>query len=963
MEIQAARGTHDASLRDHSCVDGSVVGASSDPSRSNAFDVARDLGVDPTVGLTSEDVACRLQIDGPNELRAKPPVPFWRRVFAQFQDPLIYLLLVAAVISLIAWGAEGADGLPTDALVITAVLMLNAILGFAQENRAERAVAALQSMTAATSTVLRDGVLQTVPARDLVRGDILALGEGDAVGADARLLTANALLVAEASLTGESVAVTKDVAALAEVVTLSDRRNVVYKGTAVAEGVGRAVVTATGMDTEMGAIAEMLETAREEAGPLQKEIATVSKLLGISVVVIAAVVMVVTAVVNEISTVSEFVTVLLLGVSLAVAAVPEGLPAVLSVVLALGVQRMARRNAVVKKLRSVEALGSASVIASDKTGTLTKNEMTIKRIVTASGEVEVTGVGYRPDGTARINGRELTDSAVAHEAVMVLVDGALASDAQLTTRDGEWEVQGDPTEGAFLVAAHKLPGTVGLIGEYQRRDEIPFTSDRKMMSALVETTDGDGAQMVVAKGAPDVLLQRCTALQVGDRVVPLDDEHRAKAIEDVDKLSGRAYRTLGVAYRRLDPADVRGRLDEADEDNFVYVGVVGIIDPPRAEAAEAVAQAHRAGVRVVMITGDHPATAARIAQDLGIAEPGAKVVTGQELDAFSPLQLQHVTATTSVYARVAPRNKLQIVDALQHDGHVVAVTGDGVNDAPALKSADIGVAMGVTGTQVSKEAAKMILGDDNFATIVAAVREGRVIFDNIKKFLRYLLSSNMGEVFTVFLGVALAGVVGIAGASTEAVVVPLLATQILWINLVTDTGPALAMGVDPEIDDVMARPPRPVTERIIDARMWTGILTIGLVMAIATLLTMDIFLPGGFVEGSDTLEVARTAAFTTLVFAQLFNTLNSRSETTTAFRHLFSNHWLWAALAVAAVLQVAVVEVPFLQAAFGTASLDPAHWGVAIAMASAVLWFDEIRKLFYRTINRRDCQTPDRGGV
>jgi magnesium-transporting ATPase (P-type) len=468
-----------------------------------------------------------------------------------------------------------------------------------------------------------------------------------------------------------------------------------------------------------------------------------------------------------------------------------------------------------------------------------------------------------------------------------------------------------------------------------------------MMSALVDPP-GDGAWALVTKGAPDVLVGRCTAVQVGEETVPLDDERRTAALDAVERLSDRAYRTLGVAYRRvaegLGPEDL-----EEQEADLVYLGVVGIIDPPRPEVTAAVAEAHRAGIRVIMITGDHPVTATRIATDLGIVEPGARAVTGTELDGLDGPGLRETTRTVSVYARVAPQNKLQIVDALQADGHVVAMTGDGVNDAPALKTADIGVAMGITGTEVTKESAKMILGDDNFATIVAAVRQGRVIFDNIKKFLRYLLSSNMGEVFTVLLGVLLAGVIGLEGAAGgEAVVVPLLATQILWINLVTDSGPALAMGVDPETDDVMARPPRGPHERIIDARMWIGVLSIGLVMGVATLLTIDIFLPGGLVEGTDSLTVARTAGFTTLVLAQLFNVLNSRSESISAFHRIFVNRWLWGAIGLGVLLQIAVVQVPFLQAAFGTASLDLAHWGVAVAMASSVLWFDELRKLLWR---------------
>ncbi|OBB29023.1 cation-translocating P-type ATPase [Mycolicibacterium elephantis] len=927
-------------------MDSLAATVASDPSLRDAADVAAELGVDPAVGLTSAEAARRLREDGPNELRAKPPVPLWRKILAQFQHPLIYLLLGAVAISLIAWAAEGAVGVPIDATVITAVVILNAALGLIQESRAETAVAALKSMTEASSTVLRDGELRTVPSHELVRGDILVLNEGDAVGADARLLSASALRVQEASLTGESEAVTKDPATLPRRVPLGDRRDMVYKGTAVAQGVGRAVVTATGMATEMGAIAGLLEATEEDASPLQKEMAGVSRLLGITVVAIAVVVMVVTAAINEVSTVSEFVTVLLLGVSLAVAAVPEGLPAILSVVLAIGVQRMAARNAVVKKLHSVETLGSATVIASDKTGTLTKNEMTIQRIRTASGEIELTGVGYQPDGTALHNGGEISDPALATEASMVVAGGALANNAALYCRDGQWEIEGDPTEAAFLVAAHKLADATDRTQRYHREGEIPFTSQRKMMSVFCR--GDDDRPTLIAKGAPDVLLKHCATMQVGDDVVPLDDARRERALGDVDELSRQAFRTLAVAYRRVDDTEVHDGVDEALEHDLIYLGVVGIIDPPRDEAADAIADARRAGIRVLMITGDHPGTAARIAEDLGIVEPGASAITGQQLDELSWRELVDVTATTSVYARVAPQHKMRIVDALQSQGHVVAMTGDGVNDAPALKSADIGVAMGITGTEVTKEAAKMVLGDDNFATIVAAVRQGRIIFDNIKKFVRYLLSSNMGEVFTVFFGVLFAGFIGLTAAPGEAVVVPLLATQILWINLVTDSTPALAMGVDPEIDDVMRRPPRRLTDRIIDGQMWAGILSVGLVMAAVTLLTMDMFLPGGLIEGSDSLEVARTAGFTTLVFAQLFNTFNSRSETTSAFHRLFSNPWLWAAVAVGAMAQVAVVHLPPLQAAFGTTGLDLAHWAAAIAMASAVLWFDEVRKVILR---------------
>ncbi len=507
------------------------------------------------------------------------------------------------------------------------------------------------------------------------------------------------------------------------------------------------------------------------------------------------------------------------------------------------------------------------------------------------------------------------------------------------------------------MAARKLDGTGAAMSRFERRAEIPFTSNRKMMST-VHRDRGDGTTLLLSKGGPDVLLDRCTRVQVGRDAVPLTDAARAQRLSEVEALSAEAFRTLGVAYRVVDdlPVDPWDDADASVERGLVYLGVVGIIDPPRAEAAAAIAESHRAGIRVVMITGDHPGTASRIAADLGIIEAGGRAVTGPELDTLDDRGLREVTRETSVYARVSPQHKLRLVDALRSDGHVVAMTGDGVNDAPALKSADIGVAMGVTGTEVTKEASRMILGDDDFATIVAAVRQGRVIFTNIRKFLRYLLSSNMGEVLTVFLGVVLAGLIGLDQASDEAVVLSLLATQILWINLLTDSAPALAVGVDPEVDDVMARRPRKPTERAIDARMWTGIVSVGLVMAIVSLLAIDVFLPGGLVEGDDTLEVARTAGFTTLVIAQLFNAFNARSETTSAFHGLFVNPWLWGAVLLGAALQVAVVEVPFLQVAFGTAPMDLAHWVACVALASVVLWYDEARKALLRVLARRTSE-------
>ena len=919
--------------------------------------VARHLEVDRESGLSTTVADRRRAAHGPNALGARATTPVWRQVLAQFHDPLIYLLLAAIAVSLGAWLAEGGQeprGWPVDAVVIAAIVLLNAALGYAQEARADRAVAALSTMTAASSTVLRDGELQTVPSRALVRGDVLLLAEGDQVGADARLIQASSLRIAEASLTGESEAVTKHPRVLPRLSALGDRRNMVFAGTAVSQGVGRAIVTSTGMDTEVGAIATMLDRTTEEPTALHEEI---GRTLSIAVIAIAIVVMVTVIAVQGVTLPADLVTVFLLGVSLAVAAVPEGLPAILSVILSLVVHRMAKRNAVVTELKSVETLGSASVICTDKTGTLTRNEMTIERVVTASGTTTVTGVGYTPEGDVLQDGRAIDDENLLAEAQLMLGAGSLAGNAQLSEHGGQRQIQGDPTEAAFLVAARKLDGTRERIARYRRVGEVPFTSDRKMRSTLHE--EADGSLRIFSKGAPDVLLRICSHLRVGTTIEPFDDARRQRMLADVDALSARALRTLGVAYRQLDAASAP--LDESDEHDLVYVGVVGIIDPARAEAGAAIADALRAGVRVIMITGDHPGTAARIASDLGIVGPSAPALAGHDLDLLDDAGMRDAARATSVFARVSPRHKLRIVDALQADGEVVAMTGDGVNDAPALKSADIGVAMGITGTEVTKEAAKMILADDNFATIVAAVRQGRVIFDNIRKFLRYLLSSNMGEVLTVFLGVLFAGALGLSGAGGDAVVLPLVVTQILWINLVTDSGPALAMGVDPEIDDVMARPPRRPDSRAIDRGMWAGILSTGLVMAVVTLATIDLLLAGGLlrgglvpgVAGDDALDVARTAGFTTLVFAQLFNALNSRSATSSAFRRLFANAWLWGAIGLTVLLQVAVVQVPLLQAAFGTVTLDAAHWVVCVGMASLVLWAEEARKFVLRRTARQ----------
>ncbi len=912
-----------------------------------------------STGLTDAQAAERLATDGPNQLRAAPTPPAWRQFLAQFQDPLVVLLLAAMGIALAAWWLEGRVGWPIDVLVIAVVVLLNAVLGWAEQNKARQAVAALARMTAATSSVVRGGVVRRVPSTSLVRGDLLVLAEGDAVGADARLLQADALHMQEASLTGESLPVTKHANAQptsnSSTPALGDRLNEVFMGTAVAQGSARALVTATGMATEMGQIAGLLDSTPDEPTHLEREVARIGRQLGLAVLVIAAVVVSTILGLSEIRSASDVITALLLGVALAVAAVPEGLPAILSVVLALGVRRMAGHQAIVKKLSSVETLGAATVICTDKTGTLTRAEMTIEQCITAAGTTRITGVGYGPDGEITLPDISAQTQANAlTELRQLLRCGALAGNASVhQNADSAWCIDGDPTDAAFVVAQTKLQRWDGETGEHlksTRLAQLPFTSARKVMS-VVQAENVDGQPVLMTKGAPDVLLAHCSHEHVGADVVPLTAERRVHILAGVDSLSGQALRTLAVAYRPLLAAET-AQDDDVLEKNLIYAGVVGMLDPPRAEVAAAIAQAQGAGIRIIMITGDHPLTAARIGADLGIITEGDQALTGAALDAMDNAALLRAVSRTSVYARVSPANKLRIVAALQASGQVVAMTGDGVNDAPALKAANIGIAMGITGTEVAKEAAKVILVDDNFATLIHAVREGRNILDNIRKFLRYLLSSNMGEVLMVFLGVVGGSVIGLTAPGTVGVVLPLLATQILWLNLITDTWPALAMGVDPATDDVMARPPQPVHARVMNARMWAGIVETGLLIAVLSLLAMDSCLPGGLIEGTGDTTTARTAGFTTLVFAHLFQSFNARSDTRSAFSHLLSNRWLWGAVALSGLLQVAAVELPFFNTAFSTTPLSAAQWALCAALGSGVLWFSEARKLGRRIWGR-----------
>jgi Ca2+-transporting ATPase len=912
-------------------------------------DVVATLRSDVRSGLTADEARRRLDRHGPNLLPHAPPAPWWRKLAAQFASPLVLLLLAAAAVSVVVWGIEAHDGLPYEALTILAIVLINGLLGFFQEARAERAVASLQAMSAATALVVRDGERRTIPAAGLVPGDLVVLEEGMTVPADARVVEAVAIACAEAALTGESAPVAKRPIPVAHDASLGDRRSMVHAGTAITTGHGVAVVTATAGNTAFGRIAGLLAETTQEETPLQRELDRLGKVLGAIVIVIALVVAATILVMQPSITTAVLVGVLLYTVSLAVSAVPEGLAAVTTVVLSLGMQRMARRKAIVRRLAAVETLGSATVIASDKTGTLTRNEMTVRAIVTASGRADVTGTGYAPHGEVLADGRA-PEGAQRIEMRRLLAAAALASNAEVRETTAGWAVQGDPTEGALVVAARKAGITADrLSGRFARVDELPFSAERKMMSAAYDDAHVRVGRVLFSKGAPDVLLARCALQRVGNGEVPLDDARRSAIAFEIDSLAAAALRTLGVAYRRL---PLEGALEDTHEDDLVWLGLVGMIDPPRPEATAAVADAHRAGVRVMMITGDHPAAAGAIAAELGIAERGATVLTGKALRALEGDALRAAVAATNVFARVDPEQKLGIVRALQADGHVVAMTGDGVNDAPALKAADIGIAMGIAGTDVSREAADMVLADDNFATIVVAIEEGRSIYANIQKFLRYLLATNLGEVVVMFLGVALAVLLGLAAAPGEALVLPLTAAMILWINLVTDGFPALALGVDPAVGPLMDRPPRSPRSGVITARMWIGIGVSALVMGVGTLLLLDAALPGGTIDGSGDVTYGRTLAFQALVLFQLVATFSVRSDEVSALASPFANPWLWASIAAALALQAAVLYLPPLQRAFGTVPLSWADWGLCLAVASTVVVARESLKAVFRARDR-----------
>lgn len=918
------------------------------PHSLTADDVLSALNSDSECGLTSEEASQRLRRFGPNRLKAAPQVPAWRKFLAQFTDILVLLLIAAALVSALLWLLDRDTALPYEAIAIAAIVILNAVMGYVQRARAEKAVQALRQMTAPQASVIRDGERQEIPALGLVPGDIIYIEEGDTIPADARIIETASLQTSEATLTGESLPVSKQTAPVAAESPLGDRSSMAFGGTAVSYGHGLAVVTATAMATEMGRIAGMLDSAPEESTPLQIELDRLGRTLGRIVIVIAAVTIGAVLLVGEIDGFSALFDVLILGVALAVAAVPEGLPAIVTAVLSIGVQRMAGKKAIVRHLAAVETLGSANVIASDKTGTLTKNEMTVRRIVTASGAAHLTGTGYSAEGKIRFEPEAGSLETLHAEVARALAAADRANNAVLQRHGDRWEAQGDPTEAALIVAARKAGlEEEALDQRFDRIGEVPFSSERKLMSTVHTDTERAERLRSFTKGAPDVLLSRCSNELIGKDVRPLGDGRRADILKDNEALADEALRTLGVAFRSLEPQDPPpAEFSPEVERDLVFLGLIGMIDPPREEARLAVAQAKAAGIRPIMITGDHPGTAVVIAAELGITDD-RRALTGAEIECMTDAEFKQAVREISVYARVDPTHKLRIVEALQADGSIVAMTGDGINDAPALKTADIGVAMGITGTDVSKEAADIVLADDNFATIVSAVEEGRAIFENIRKFLRYLLSSNIGEVMTVFFGVLLADALGLLAAD-GGLILPLLATQILWINLVTDGAPALALGVDPAYQGIMDRPPRPAGEGVITRRMWRSIVLVGAVMAAGTLMVIDAALPGGLIKGTGSVAYGQTMAFTTLTLFQLFNVFNARSGTRSAFAGLFENAWLWAAVSLSLLLHAAVVYAPVLQQAFSTVALDLRDWLFCAAVASSVLWVRELDKLMGR---------------
>ena len=905
----------------------------------DAEEVLSELGGDPEQGLTEAEAAERLETYGPNELIETGGRTPWQILWEQVSAPLVVLLVVAAVVSLFL-------GEYTDAIAITAIIVLNAILGFVQEYRAERAMAALKQMAAPEVKVRREGVLKQISSRLLVPGDLVLIETGNRVPADARLIESVNLKVEEAALTGESNPVDKQTQPLQDdEVALADRTNQVFMGTVVRYGRGRAVVTETGMQSELGKIATLLQTVKQEPTPLQRKLARLSKRLAIATIGIVVVVFAAGVFRGEPARLM-FMTAL----SMAVAVVPEGLPAVATVALALGTRRMLKRHALIRKLPAVETLGAVTVICSDKTGTLTENRMAVDTVVTAETEWRAAA-GSGPD-----EAESLVESYP--DVALLLLVGELCNDAEVEHVDGETVAVGDPTEGALVLAAERVGlWSPDLQERWPRLAEVPFDSDRKRMTTvhrldgeaatggvaeLVAVLEGAGVQGVLGctKGASSAILDVADREWVGGELRPLDDRRRVEIAEANDRLAGNGQRVLAVAMKRLDESIASQQdVQAVAERDLVFLGLVGLMDRPRPEVRDAVARCRAAGIRPVMITGDHPLTASFIGSELGF-ETTRGAVTGIELAKTSDGELEELLTGASIYARVSPEHKLRIVQALQRTGHVVAMTGDGVNDAPALKRADIGVAMGITGTDVSKDASEMVLLDDNFASIVGAVEEGRLVYDNIIKFLRYTLTSNAGEIWVMLLGPALG------------MPLPLLPLQILWVNLVTDGLPGLALAIEQPEPDTMERPPRDIDEPVLSWSMTFDIVWIGLLMGA---VSIAVGYRWWLLEPTETAHATwGTMVFTVLTLSQMGNAMAIRSDRESLFRlGVFSNLALVGAVALTFVLQMGVIYIPAMQEVFSTVSLSAREMGVCLVLSTIVFWGVEAQKWVKRRWQRQ----------
>jgi Ca2+-transporting ATPase len=899
-----------------------------------AVEVARALRTDPASGLTDAEAARRRQKFGPNALAESKGRSAVSILVDQFKSLIVALLVAATVLAFVM-------GETLEGIAVLVVIALNAAVGFFTEWKAEQALTALQHQAAPTAHVLRAGEERQIPAAELVPGDVVVLEAGARVPADGRVIESVRLQVQEAALTGESQAVTKTTDSVAdEVAPLGDRRDMAYLGTAVTDGRGRLLVTATGMRTEVGRIGTLIEEAVSRETPLERKLATLGNALIFVVLALCAVIVLAGWLRGH-----HFLYMLEVGISLAIAAVPEGLPAVTTMTLAIGMQRMARMGALIRRLPAVETLGSTTVICTDKTGTLTKNEMTVQALQLGGRYIEVSGTGYVTSGEFREDGRIVDARSDAH-LTMALRLGALCSDARLVPADGENAVLGDPTEGALLVAAAKAGMSKdGLDREFPRVAEVPFSSEAKRMTTVHRTPDG--RMVAYVKGAPGPLAEASDGILAGEGVRPMTAEARQQVLAGNEALARRALRVLALASKDLPD----GYREEDLAGGLVFVGLVGMIDPLREEARAAIATCRGAGIRTVMITGDQEVTAAEIGRQLGLdRDPRGRptrTAHGRELAGLDAGGWRHVAGEVGVFARVSPEHKLRIVEALQAGGEVIAMTGDGVNDAPALKQADIGVAMGIKGTEVAKEAAAMVITDDNFATIVRAVEQGRVIYANILRFVHYLFSCNLAEILVVFIALMVGWPL------------PLGALQILWLNMITDVFPALALALEPSAPDMMNRPPRDPREPLMAPGFVWLITWQGFLLSGVTLLAFWVGMRWYGAEGAG-LRHATTVAFMTLALAQVFHAFNARSQRRSAFTaRLFTNGWLWAAVAGCVLLQLAAVYAPFLNAVLRTVPLTALDWGLVLACSLVPVGVVEMVKVVRRAVGFEVQIDPD----